>query len=459
MSADLSILDKIIQNHPTPAGYCQLSDPLDLSLDHIPENIKIPFVLKNKHLTACPLNHITGINDMVKLDQQFFSSLQDGLMTLNFNCQGYEIMISGHFNDHQLLGFILKTVSERLNIFEKVFEDHAEAMFLFSADDERIFKANHAANLLFSKQSIEGLHCADILRCQEEMEEKSPVLCYMLTNNNEPVEVRFSRLDNEKNLTLAWLVGSSNTEKEQILLWKNQQLTRNNIELDNFVYRVSHDLRAPIASCIGLTDLMQHEKNPDNFKYFNTLQQQKLKHLDKFVVDILNYSRNSRKPIEPLPVNFEEKLSEIAYQYSLIEDFAGTEFDYEVEQDRNFYTDSGRLDVILNNLISNAFKFINKYRTSNKVWVHVKTNKENAIVTVNDNGIGIHPDHTDKIFDMFHRATDVSKGSGLGLFIVKESLEKIEGKIEVKSVYGEGTSFKVELPNLKNKVKNGAKPD
>ena len=67
---------------------------------------------------------------------------------------------------------------------------------------------------------------------------------------------------------------------------------------------------------------------------------------------------------------------------------------------------------------------------------------------MSDNGKGVHPEHLENIFDMFYRATDDSQGSGLGLYIVKETVEKLQGNIQVQSVPREGTTFTLVIPNL-----------
>jgi signal transduction histidine kinase len=117
-----------------------------------------------------------------------------------------------------------------------------------------------------------------------------------------------------------------------------------------------------------------------------------------------------------------------------------------------FYSDRRRLTVILNNLISNAIRYSSPRREHPYIKVSIKINEEKGEFVVEDNGIGIEEKHLPRIFDMFYRATQDQAGSGLGLYIVKETIEKLGGQISLKSKYGEGTTFRFVVPNLLNKT-------
>jgi signal transduction histidine kinase len=117
-----------------------------------------------------------------------------------------------------------------------------------------------------------------------------------------------------------------------------------------------------------------------------------------------------------------------------------------ISDDLNIYSDKGRLSIVLNNLVDNAIKY-HRHSHPGK-YVAIKTVEENnhVIIQVIDNGQGIPLQAQDKIFDMFYRASENSKGSGLGLYIVKEMVERIGGEIFLKSELGEGTTFSIKVP-------------
>ena len=104
-----------------------------------------------------------------------------------------------------------------------------------------------------------------------------------------------------------------------------------------------------------------------------------------------------------------------------------------------------RLKIILNNLLSNAVKFQSPQKSNPYIRVFLRTTAERYVIEVEDNGEGIKPNFKEKIFEMFFRGTQRSKGSGLGLYIAREAAEKIQGTISVESEYGKGTVFCIEL--------------
>ena len=119
-----------------------------------------------------------------------------------------------------------------------------------------------------------------------------------------------------------------------------------------------------------------------------------------------------------------------------------------VREDAEFYSDSTRCTVILNNLISNSIRYSNPRAEEPFVEVDVKVNEAEAIITIRDNGIGIAKEKQDRIFDMFYRVSQKAAGSGLGLYIVKETVEKLGGSLQLESQLDKGTCFTLTLPNL-----------
>jgi signal transduction histidine kinase len=117
-----------------------------------------------------------------------------------------------------------------------------------------------------------------------------------------------------------------------------------------------------------------------------------------------------------------------------------------VVQDDVFYSDEISIKMILNNLLANAFNYQRKDAPDKFVNVNIEVANNVAIISVQDNGIGIHESHINNIFTMFYRATSEETGSGLGLYNVKDALNKLNGAIEVTSVVNEGTTFKVIIP-------------
>ena len=102
--------------------------------------------------------------------------------------------------------------------------------------------------------------------------------------------------------------------------------------------------------------------------------------------------------------------------------------------------------MILKNLIFNAVKYQDLAQKKPTIRISAKENHDHLLISVRDNGEGIDPEIQDKIYDMFFRASEKSSGSGLGLYIVKEMTNKLEGTIELISALGKGSEFIVKLP-------------
>jgi|GEM_PF-1214876 PAS domain S-box-containing protein len=241
------------------------------------------------------------------------------------------------------------------------------------------------------------------------------------------------------------------TERRQIeaaMQSKNEELIKINAELDRFVYSASHDLRAPIASLLGLIAVARAERDFDGIFPLLDMQERSLLKLDNFIQDIVSYSRNNRVEIESAPVDFRSIVEGIFEQLHHMDALARIERRISIQPGLEFSSDGKRISIILNNLISNAIKYCDLRKDHSFVEVSVETNGSGVMIGVIDNGEGISSEHLPRIFEMFFRATSRGSGSGIGLYIVNEMVNKLHGRIEVKSVKGESSRFMIWLPDL-----------
>jgi signal transduction histidine kinase len=185
--------------------------------------------------------------------------------------------------------------------------------------------------------------------------------------------------------------------------------------------------------------------------YHLDLIEKRITNLDDFIQDILSYSKNKKNPVLTEKIEFKKAINEILDAVLPIE-VAQINIRIEIEDVIPFYSSHERVYAVLNNLISNAIKYRNTTLQNSFIKISVLTNIDGAIITIEDNGVGIKEAYLPKIFDMFYRATTSQTGSGLGLYMVKEILENIKGEITVKSTAGEGTTFVVNLKNMINEV-------
>lgn len=243
-----------------------------------------------------------------------------------------------------------------------------------------------------------------------------------------------------------------NAEKEiraTELSLSNKELVKTNQELDRFVYSVSHDLRSPLTSILGLISFIEEDSRESD-----TLEQIKMirtsiNRLDGFIKNILSYSQNNRTGLESQKIPIKKTIHEIVNSVSNIKEAKGISFQIDIDEQKPFYSDWQRFNTILENLISNAIKHHTQEVSGRYLKLTGTIDDEELKLSISDNGIGIDAAYHKKIFDMFYRLPGSTSGSGFGLYIVKESLNKIHGTIEVQSEKGVGTTFIITLKNLK----------
>lgn len=234
----------------------------------------------------------------------------------------------------------------------------------------------------------------------------------------------------------------NNSEKN--ILQKNKELMKANAELDRFVYSASHDLRAPLTSLAGLIHLAQRDK-ADAPTYL-ALMAERLKVMDNYIKDIVEYSRNTRLEVSFSKINLRPVIEEVVNTLKYSTDTSKVRIEIKLEDGLKIKTDESRLRVILNNLIGNAFKYQDLSKSNPYLKVQAAIQDNQCFITIEDNGIGIKPEHHIKVFEMFYRANDSAAGSGLGLYIARETADKLKGKISFESAYGLGTTFTVSIP-------------
>lgn len=247
--------------------------------------------------------------------------------------------------------------------------------------------------------------------------------------------------------------GTDVTEQEEnrrMLSDNNMELTKLNHELDRFVYSVSHDLRAPIASVLGLLTLVDKTGIPEDTRSYMEMIYSVMTRMDHVIFDILEYSRNSRLDVIAEEVDLKEMIQTAFETYK---HFSQKKAKLTIDQkgEMVFFSDVRRIRSVINNLISNALKYSLNQEEELRIEVTIEINEKELILKVKDNGEGIKPEYIDKIFDMFYRASISATGSGLGLYISKEIIKKLDGKITVISHHGKGTTFTTTIPN---KTKN-----
>ncbi len=232
---------------------------------------------------------------------------------------------------------------------------------------------------------------------------------------------------------------------------QNEELTQLNQELDRFIYHTSHDLRSPLTSVSGLIEIIESSKEEDVQEYLNHMKFC-IEQLDHTIVEIIHFYKNRSSEVKFSRIEL-GPFATVIYDQNKFHPLAKEiEFSIEMEDSFSVNSDSYRLNIILSNLIANSIKYRDAKKEHSRIVIKGYEQGSNWVIEVEDNGIGIAKKHVDRIFEMFYRASDHSTGSGIGLYIVTESIKKIGGEISVSSSEGVGSVFRIILPMVKVKL-------
>lgn len=256
-------------------------------------------------------------------------------------------------------------------------------------------------------------------------------------------------------IVFAMITVNFNSEKalregEQRMARKNEELSQLNVELDKFVYRSSHDLMAPLRSILGLINLCNLSEDREETKKYLAMVKDRVSDLEKFIKEMSDYSKNQRQSVVIEKVDIRRLFKEVLETLRFYPSAERLLVEVDIEEDLHILSDHTRLKVIFSNIISNCFKYCDLKKEQPFVRIVASRIHGMVYIEIADNGLGIKESALPKIFDMFFRAHDHGEGTGLGLYIVKEAIDKLGGTIAVHSNVGKGTTFKITLPTTIN---------
>ena len=234
---------------------------------------------------------------------------------------------------------------------------------------------------------------------------------------------------------------------QQDVIDKNEELKKINAELDNFVYSISHDLRSPLLSIKGILGMVSEETTfDDQNRQLMSMALDSTDRLDGTIQEILDYSRNSRTELRLSEVYLADIVKNVFsdLRYAAPEGFM---FRLEDRIKEKVLTDNYRVATLLKNIIGNAVKYRRDTIADPHVEVVLERVDEYISIQVIDNGSGISEKNVGKVFDMFFRANITVTGTGLGLYICREIINRLGGKINVNSIPGKGSTFTILLPS------------
>ena len=231
------------------------------------------------------------------------------------------------------------------------------------------------------------------------------------------------------------------------LLSALEELKERNFELDQFVYRTSHDLRSPLTTILGLINVIKLKPIPQEIQQYLAMAENRVLKLDNFLQLMLNYLRNTRLGFVVERIDFDALLQECLQNLAYAKGFASLSVQWQVTSPIPFFSDSMRIQIIFQNLISNAIKYQDAAASSPYLHITILPLDDWCEIVFSDNGQGMQAEDLEKITNMFFRASPQSDGSGLGMYIVKGAIDRLGGTIAIESPAGKGMNTRIRIPN------------
>ncbi len=333
--------------------------------------------------------------------------------------------------------FQLFRTSQRTKILNKELQERNEEV---SAQSEELSEANNA----LQKVNIElGERSEEILAQAEELTEANSSLTELnkaLAEKQEEIQAQSEEL-RESNEVIRQL----NEGLEQKVADRTRQLEQAYKELDTFFYRSSHDFRRPLTTFMGLAEVAKITVTDQNALHLFEKVKETAVHLDRMLVKLQSISDVGAQQFIYKEVSIVLLLEAAVDAFREAIDRKKIRYQFNIQGIQTFYSYPAFLKIIIENLIENAVQFCREHEAT--IDVIVRPYDGGLQLTIKDNGIGIELEYQDRVFDMFFRGSEHSKGNGLGLYIVKKAVEKLGGQLTFESVYDVGSTFTVWIPN------------
>ncbi|MBK6266626.1 hypothetical protein JKA74_16390 [Marivirga sp. S37H4] len=347
--------------------------------------------------------------------------------TLSLELYTSEDNPAGIVQSYEQLGsiYVAKNEAERaIDILTIAIEKAEEHQLIKS-----LYKCHHLLYVVYkdSDKTKSLYHLEKYVEIKESFDKK--YIQNMIDSYQVLTKIEDNEKDAEKEIELASIIEKKNTE------------------MDSFFYRVSHDLKGPIASLLGLSDLAKRDITDKKALQYFRMYENQIKRLNMIVMELINITELNYREIKRTVINFYEIIDNCITAYTYLPNFDKIHFKIEVQSNLSFSSEWYIVNTILQNLIENSVKYIDKEKKKCTIHISVDSKKKDIVIKVIDNGQGIAQEHQQKIFDMFYRANNSAEGTGLGLFILKRAVERLKGDIKLDSTLGEGTTFTIILPS------------
>ncbi|MFM8433473.1 MAG: PAS domain S-box protein [Bacteroidota bacterium] len=351
------------------------------------------------------IDYLQPVQVNMPIDQQVERLLESGIIT---ECNDFMARLYGYYESKDLIGKPLRD------------------FYLYDSDSDR-----EKVHAMLRHYVMSGYR---ISNSESKEHDREGNVRYMLNNNIGIIE--------NGRLIRTWGVQADITERKST----EKELREAYQELDTFFYKASHDLKGPIASMLGVVHLGQMDTDdPQISRYFSMIESS-AQRLDRTLMELIELARTRKGASKVSSIGLRSFLDRILAELEHLPKFPKIRFDILIDEDTEVQTDRVLLQSVLKNLVHNSINYCS--RTEPRIRIAARELATHIELEVTDNGEGIPESIRPRIFDMFYRGHQESDGSGLGLFVVKNALEKMGGSIRFETSAGKGTSFYVSLPKI-----------
>jgi PAS domain S-box-containing protein len=419
------------------------------------------------------------IDDLVSLDKDSFPDPAWDYRRLENGMQAKGIRIQTPAGEVVTIDFCVKPAEEELfliyfnksndqkSLFSNVYDltnsirkSKIEAIFRETSDHQIIY-CNEAMIQMFGYESYENMHSffdsnvfaedgerlwlLNMLMAEGHLTDKRVLYKrYDQTNFWGLLNCRIIDKDGSQFFDGVIIDITEQLKREELLRERADALEKANNELDRFIYSASHDIRAPISSMRGLVNLMNMGSDPGTYTRMLEIS---LNKLDNFVNELTLFSQNKRQRITSEEVYFQQVIDNTILKMKDMPGFRHVKVETELNLEAHFFSDLFRIELILEQIIKNSYEFHDPGKATPFIHIQIRAMDDKAVIEIFDNGSGIPKAHIGRVFEMFYRASNQSKGAGIGLYITREAITLLKGTISVSSEFGVGTTIRIELPN------------
>jgi len=284
----------------------------------------------------------------------------------------------------------------------------------------------------------------EILNQKAEIEHQNQ----LLLEKNMEISIAKTELDNSNKelLDINSNLESIVEDRTSSLLRTNEELKNANNELDTFIYRASHDLKGPIARLLGMTLLAKMDNKDEALREYIDLIERGAVDMNKILNKLNNIHFINRESSITEDIDFQKIIKDCTPGLANYIDLKDLVITLHADKDFKLRSDYVLMKIILENLIENGVIF--RKTKHAQIEISLKTDRRAILISVKDHGFGILKDQHEKIFDMFYRGSERSKGNGLGLYLVKKATQKLNGEVSVESDEGKFSCFTIALPTV-----------